>query len=206
MKSSNRMAMAATLTGLLALAPAAFAQSTSGSMGKTTKARSTTTTSTSTSRLSSSDKKFVKEAAEGGMEEVQLGQLAAQKASDPDVKNFGQKMVDDHSKANDQLKQVASQKGITVPSALPASKQKEVDHLSKLSGAAFDKKYVSMMVKDHKEDVAEFKKESTKAKDSDVKSFASSTLPTLQDHLKMIEDISAKMHPTKSAKMSKKSS
>jgi len=204
-KSSNRIAMAATLTGLLALAPVAFAQSagtTSGSMSKTTTKKSMTTTSAS--KLSSADSKFVKEAAVGGMEEVSLGQLAAQKATDPDVKNFGQKMVDDHSKANDQLKQVASQKGITVPSALPASKQKEVDQLSKLSGAAFDKKYVSMMVKDHKKDVAEFKKESTKAKDSDVKSFASTTLPTLQDHLKMIEDISAKMHPTKSAKMSKK--
>jgi putative membrane protein len=137
------------------------------------------------------------------MEEVQLGQLAAQKATDPDVKNFGQKMVDDHSKANDQLKQVASQKGITVPSSLPASKQKDVDKLNKLSGAAFDKAYVSMMVQDHKKDVAEFKKESKSAKDSDIKSFASTTLPTLQDHLKMIEDISAKMHPTKSAKKSK---
>ncbi len=201
MKSSNRIITAATLTGLLALAPALLAQSTSGSMSKTTK--TTKTMATSTSMLSASDKKFVMEAAVGGMEEVQLGQLAAQKASDTDVKNFGQKMVDDHSKANDQLKQVASQKGITVPSTLPASKQKEVDHLSKLSGAAFDKAYVSMMVKDHKKDVAEFKKESTKAKDSDVKSFASTTLPTLQDHLKMIEDISAKMHPTKSAKKGK---
>jgi len=198
-KSSNRIAMA-TLTGLLALAPAALAQSTSGSMSKTT---TKTTSTTSTSKLSASDSKFVKEAAVGGMEEVQLGQLAAQKASDPDVKNFGQKMVDDHSKANDQLKQLAAQKGVTVASTLPASKQKEVDQLSKLSGAAFDKKYVSMMVQDHKKDVAEFKKESTKAKDSDLKSWASSTLPTLQDHLKMIEDISAKMHPTKSAKKGK---
>jgi putative membrane protein len=201
-KNSNRIAMAATLTGLLALAPAAFAQSagtTSGSMSKTT----TTKTMTTTSKMSAADSKFIKEAAVGGMEEVSLGQLAAQKATDPDVKNFGQKMVDDHSKANDQLKQVASQKGITVPSALPASKQKEVDHLSKLSGAAFDKKYVSMMVQDHKKDVAEFKKQSAKAKDSDLKSFASTTLPTLQDHLKMIEDISAKMHPTKSSKKGK---
>lgn len=200
MKSSKQIAMA--LTGLLALAPAAFAQSagTSGSMSKTT---TTKTMTTSTSKLSAADSKFVKEAAVGGMEEVQLGQLAAQKASDPDVKNFGQKMVDDHSKANDQLKQVASQKGVTVPSALPASKQKEVDNLSKLSGAAFDKKYVSMMVQDHKKDVAEFKKQSAKAKDSDVKSFASTTLPTLQDHLKMIEDISAKMHPSKMSKKGK---
>jgi putative membrane protein len=143
-------------------------------------------------------------AAAGGMEEVQLGQIAAQKASDPDVKSFGQRMVDDHSKANDQLKQVASQKGVTVPSSLPASKQKDVNKLNKLNGAAFDRAYVSMMVQDHKKDVAEFKKESNSARDSDVKSFASTTLPTLQDHLKMIQDISSKMHPTKSAKMSKK--
>ncbi len=199
MKSNKRMAMA-TLTGLLALAPAAFAQGTSGSMSKTT---TKTTSTTSTSKLSASDSKFIKEAAVGGMEEVTLGQLAAQKASDPDVKNFGQKMVDDHSKANDQLKQLASQKGVTVASTLPPSKQKDVDQLSKLSGTAFDKKYVSMMVKDHKEDVAEFKKTSEHAKDTDVKSWASTTLPTLQGHLKMIEDISAKMHPTKTAKKGK---
>jgi putative membrane protein len=194
MKSSNRIAMAATLTGLLALAPVLLAQSggtTSGSMSKTTSSKSMT--STSTSKLSASDKKFVMEAATGGMEEVQLGQLAAQKATDPDVKNFGQKMVDDHSKANDQLKQVASQKGVTVPSSLPASKQKDVDKLSKLSGAAFDKAYVSMMVKDHKKDVSDFQKESKSAKDSDVKGFASNTLPTLQDHLKMIQDIHSRM-------------
>ena len=205
MKSSKRIAMAAALTGLLALAPTAFAQSagTSGSMSKMSKKTTTKTMTTSTSKLSAADSKFVKDAAVGGMEEVQLGQLAAQKATDPDVKNFGQKMVDDHSKANDQLKQVASQKGIEVPSTLPASKQKEVDHLSKLNGTAFDKAYVSMMVKDHKKDVAEFKKQSAKAKDSDVKSFASTTLPTLQDHLKMIEDISAKMHPTKMSKKGK---
>jgi putative membrane protein len=200
MKSSNRIAMA-TLAGLLALAPALLAQSqgtTSGSMSKTTTSKSMTTTSTS--KLSASDKKFVMDAAVGGMEEVTLGQLAAQKATDPDVKNFGQKMVDDHSKANDQLKQVASQKGITVPSSLPASKQKDVDKLSKLSGAAFDKAYVSMMVQDHKKDVAEFQKESKNGKDTDIKGFAANTLPTLQDHLKMIQDISAKMHPAKMSK------
>jgi len=200
MKSSNRIAMAAILAGLLAVAPMAFAQSggTSGSMSKTTTTKTMTTTTTS--KLSASDTKFIKEAAVGGMEEVTLGQLAAQKATDPDVKNFGQKMVDDHSKANDQLKQLASQKGVTVASTLPPSKQKDVDKLNKLSGAAFDKTYVSMMVQDHKKDVAEFQKESKHAKDTDVKGFAANTLPTLQDHLKMIQDISAKMHPTKMSK------
>jgi putative membrane protein len=220
MKSSNRIVMAATLTGLLAAAPALLAQSqgttSTGSQTGTSGSHSSMSSSSSkmshsssssmsgSSKLSSSDKKFVMEAAAGGMEEVQLGQIAAQKASDPDVKSFGQRMVDDHTKANDQLKQVASQKGVTVPSSLPASKQKDVDKLNKLNGAAFDSAYVSMMVKDHKKDVADFQKESKSAKDSDVKSFASTTLPTLQDHLKMIQDISSKMHPTKSAKMSKK--
>ena len=182
-KHSQSIATAAALTGLLALTPALFA-----------------------AKMSASDTKFMKEAATGGKEEVELGKLAAQKASDADVKNFGQKMVDDHSKANDQLQQLATQKGVSLPADLTASQKKDVAKLDKLSGAAFDKAYVSMMVKDHKKDVAEFKKESGSAKDSDLKSWAGTTLPTLQDHLKMVEDISAKMHPTKSAKMSKKSS
>jgi putative membrane protein len=193
-KNSDRIAMALALT--LALAPAAFAQSTSGSMSSSSKMTKTTTT---TSKLSAADTKFVKTAAVGGMEEVQLGQLAAQKATDPEVKNFGQRMVDDHSKANDQLKQLATQKGVTVASSLPPSKQKDVDKLSKLSGAAFDKAYVGMMVEDHKKDVAEFKKESKGGKDSDVKSWASTTLPTLEDHLKMVQDIHSKMGGSKTA-------
>jgi putative membrane protein len=190
------MITAVTLTGLLALAPA-FAQTGTTTTSKTT-AKTSASTSTS-SMLSSSDRKFIKDAAEGGMMEVELGRIAAQKGTDPDVKSFGQRMVDDHSKANDQLKQVASSKGVTVPSTLPPSKQKEVDSYNKLSGAAFDSKYVSHMVSDHKKDVAEFQKESKSGKDADVKSFASTTLPTLQDHLKMIKDISSKMHPTRTA-------
>jgi len=182
-KHSNRIAMAA-VAGLLALTPAFAA-------------------STSSSKLSSGDAKFVKEAASGGMEEVELGKLAASKASDPDVKSFGQKMVDDHSKANDQLKQIASQKGITLPAGLNNMQKHDKAKLEKLSGGAFDRAYISMMVKDHKKDVADFEKESKSGKDADVKSFASSTLPTLQDHLKMAQDASSKLHPTKSAKKGK---
>ena len=221
-KNSNRISMA-TLTGLLALAPALVAQnqgttsgsnttgsSSSGSMGSgsmgSSGSMSKSTSPMSSSKMSSGDSKFAKMAAMGGMDEVQLGQLAAQKASDPDVKSFGQKMVDDHSKANDQLKQIASQKGMTLPADLSTMQKHDMDKLSKLSGAAFDSAYVSMMVKDHKKDIADFQKEANSGKDSDLKGFASSTLPTLQDHLKMVQDISAKMHPTKSAKMSKKSS
>jgi len=189
-KNSKYLAVAATLTGLLTVGPALIAQtqSTSSSMSK-----KTTTTTTSTSKLSATDHKFVMEAAVGGMEEVQLGQLAAQKAMDPEVKNFGQHMVDDHSKANTQLMQLASQKGLTPPTTLPADKQKDMDKLNSLSGAAFDKAYIDMMVKDHKKDVAEFQKQAKNGKDADLKSFAATTLPTLQNHLKMVQDIHSKM-------------
>jgi len=204
-KSTHRITMAA-LAGLLALTPA-FAQSAgtaTGSAAKTTRKTTTTaTTTTAASKLSAGDAKFVKTAASGGMEEVELGKLAASKASDPDVKSFGQKMADDHSKANDQLKQIASQKGVTLPTGLNNMQKHDKAKLEKLSGAAFDSSYISMMVKDHKKDVADFQKESNSGKDSDVKSFASATLPTLQDHLKMAQDASSKLHPTKGAKKNK---
>lgn len=142
---------------------------------------------------SAADSHFVAEAASGGMAEVELGKLATQKASSDDVKKFGQKMVDDHSKANDELKQIASQENIMVPSEMNAKDKATVDRMSALSGAAFDKAYVKDMVMDHKKDVAAFQKEANTGKDDAVKGFASKTLPTLQEHLKMIQDINSKM-------------
>jgi len=201
-KNNKSLAMAATLTGILIVGPALIAQSPSAStssMSKKTTA-TTTTTTTTTSKLSTGDTKFMRGAATGGMEEVELGKLAAQKASNPDVKSFGQHMVDDHSKANDQLKALAAQKGVTLPAAMSNQQKHDVGKLSNLSGAAFDSAYVSMMVKDHKKDVAEFQKESKSGRDSDVKGWAATTLPTLEGHLKMIEGISSSMHPAKSAK------
>jgi putative membrane protein len=139
------------------------------------------------------DHKFVVEAAQGGMAEVELGRLAAEKASSSDVKKFGQKMVDDHTKANDQLKSVASQKGITLPTQAGAKEKAEMERLSKLSGAAFDKAYMQHMTKDHHKDVAEFQKEANSGKDPDIKNFASQTLPTLQEHLRLAEDVNSKL-------------
>ncbi len=136
------------------------------------------------SGMAASDKKFVREAAQGGMAEVELGKLATEKASGEDVKKFGQRMVDDHSKANDELKQLASSKGIDLPRDLSAKDKKLKERLSKLSGADFDKAYMQSMVKDHKQDVAEFTRESSKGADSDVQQFAAKTLPTLKDHLR----------------------
>jgi putative membrane protein len=144
------------------------------------------------SQLSSSDRKFVEKAAAGGLAEVELGQLATEKASSDEVKKFGQRMVDDHSKANDQLKQLASSKGIQLPQDLEAKDKAIKERLSKLSGEQFDHAYMSDMVKDHTKDVSEFRKESNAGKDPELKSFAAQTLPTLQEHLKQAQSIAPK--------------
>jgi putative membrane protein len=135
------------------------------------------------------DSKFVKDAAEGGMAEVELGKLAAQKGSSPDVKQFGQKMVDDHTKANDQLKQIASSENINIPDSLSSKQQSELNKLSKLSGPKFDKAYIKGEVKDHKKDISEFQDEAQGGSKAAVKQFASQTLPTLQQHLSLAKQL-----------------
>lgn len=137
---------------------------------------------------SATDKSFAKEAAIGGMSEVELGRLAVEKATDPRVRQFGQQMIDDHSRANDALKSAASQEGISLPADPDAKHQKTMERLQKLSGAQFDAAYTDEMVRDHKEDVAAFEKQA-KAPSSSVQKFAADTLPTLQNHLQMIEAI-----------------
>jgi len=134
------------------------------------------------------DRTFVTKAAQGGLAEVELGNLAAQKASSDEVKRFGQHMVDDHTKANDELKSIAAAKGETVPGSIDAKDMALKNHLSSLTGAAFDKAYMEDMVKDHKADVAEFQKEADHGTDPEVKAFAQKTLPTLQQHLQMAQD------------------
>jgi putative membrane protein len=148
-----------------------------------------------------SDTKFAMEAAMGGMAEVEMGRLAAQKGASDEVRQFGQRMVDDHTKANEDLMQVASGKGMTLPTALDAKHQAEMQKMSALSGDAFDRAYVKSMVKDHKKDVGEFQKESARGTDADIKSFATRTLPTLQEHLQMIQRIDAKMKLRKSGNL-----
>jgi putative membrane protein len=102
-------------------------------------------------------------------------------------------MVDDHTKANDELKSLASKNGWNLPADIGAKNQAEKDRLSKLSGADFDLAYIKHMVTDHKKDVAEFQKESNSAKDSDLKNFATNTLPTLQEHLRLAQDTERKV-------------
>lgn len=159
------------------------------------------------SGLKGADKTFVMKAAQGGLAEVQLGQMAAQKGNSDAVKQFGQKMVDDHSKANDELKSLAQQKNVTLPTEPDAASKAMATRLEKLSGDQFDRAYMSHMVKDHTKDVAEFKKEGSSGKDPDVKAWAEKTTPTLEGHLKMAKETNAKEHSEKgSAAKSDKSS
>ncbi len=140
-------------------------------------------------QLTSKDFNFVSDASRGGMEEVQLGQLAKQKAGSPAVREFGERMTTDHQKANDDLKQIAQKKGALIPNSLTHRENWTLEHLQKLSGAEFDKAYVSDMVRDHKKDVKEFEKASQNLSDPDLKAFAEKTLPTLQEHLRMAENL-----------------
>jgi putative membrane protein len=140
-------------------------------------------------QTSNSDSTFAKKAAAGGMAEVKLGQLAQEKGSNASVKSFGKRMEADHSKAGDQLKMAASKSSIDLPSEMDKKDQATYDRLSKLSGPEFDRAYAQDMVADHKEDIAEFQKEATEGHNSDLKNFAATTLPTLQDHLKQATDM-----------------
>ena len=137
--------------------------------------------------------KFASTAAAGGMTEVELGRLAVQKGADPAVKEFGQRMIADHTRANAELKTVASQKNIQLPADLTSEQKKTRDKLASLSGAEFDKQYMKDMVKDHEEDVEEFKTQAEKGTDPEVKSFAAKTLPTLQSHLQMAQEVAKKV-------------
>ncbi|ROI06689.1 MULTISPECIES: DUF4142 domain-containing protein [unclassified Chryseobacterium] len=143
-------------------------------------------TTTSSDSLNQ-DKKFANTAAQGGMMEVMLGQLAETNASHPVVKALGQMMVNDHTKANDELKQWASKAGYTLPSAPDADQQKKYDDLKAKKGAEFDRKYTELMVDDHREDIEVFKKEGAEGRETSLKSFANNTLPTLEHHLKESE-------------------
>ena len=149
--------------------------------------------SAQTSKLAAADTTFVHEAAVGGMAEVAMGRMAAEKAASPDVKQFGQRMVDDHGKANGELKTLAAGKGVTLPTTLDATHKAAQEKLSKLTGAAFDKAYMQQMVNDHDKTVASFKRAASTAADAELKGWAAKTLPTLQEHQKMARSVNAKM-------------
>lgn len=158
-----------------------------------TSATTTASTGGTVSNLSTEDKEFVSRAGMSGMAEVQMGNLALQKATNAEVKAFAQRMVTDHGKANEELQQLATTKGLALPAELDADHKGALDHLTNLSGAEFDKSYMQHMVEDHDKAVAEFEKASTGTGDADIKAWAGKTLPTLQDHQRQAKEIAGKV-------------
>jgi putative membrane protein len=150
------------------------------------------------SRIAESDKKFLQQAAQGGLAEVQLGQLAVTKSSNEQVKKFGQRMMRDHSQVNRELVQLATRDGIELPKRPDPKDEALRKRLEKLNGDAFDRAYMQSMVRDHKHDIAEFERESHASQNADVKEFATQTLPQLKSHLQQAQEIApeAKMVPS----------
>jgi putative membrane protein len=155
-------------------------------------------------KKATSDREFVMDAARGSMAEVDLGKVAETKATSAEVKTFAKRMVDDHQKALDRLKTIAQSENITLPTTLNAKEQALKDRLEGLSSGAFDRAYMRAMIADHRHDVAEFKAESTHAKSADVKQYASSTLPTLEDHLKLARSTDKSVMSSSAATSAKK--
>jgi putative membrane protein len=137
-------------------------------------------------KLSTADTDFILAAAQGGMTEVKLGELAAQKGMRDDVKGFGQMMVKDHTAINNDLKALATLKGVTLPDSLDAKHQGMVDKMGALTGSEFDDAYIASMVKAHTKDAKAFKGESAATQNADIKSFLDKSIPVVEQHLKHI--------------------
>lgn len=172
--------------GLLTLGAVAIAAQ-RGTAGTAASTSASAGSGASTS-LARNDSNFLTKAAIGGMAEVELGKLAAQKASSDQVKKFAQHMVDDHTKANDELMKIASQKGATAPTDLDAEHKAAMTKLSALSGEKFDRAYIQNQKKDHIKMIDLFKNEARNGKDADLKNFAAKTLPTVQEHEAMAKN------------------
>ena len=142
-----------------------------------------------TSMVSRADERFMIEAAQGGLAEVEAGQLATQRATDSKVRQFAERMVQDHSKNNDELRDLAQRKGVMLPTELDDKHKTAKDQLAKLSGDAFDLAYLREMLSDHRKDVGEFRRHFESATDQDLKTWVGKTLPTLEDHRTMVQGL-----------------
>jgi putative membrane protein len=150
----------------------------------------TGTRNTPKSTMARADRKFIEKTAQSGMFEVQVAQEAANKASDPAVKDFAGRLLKDHTAANDELVKLANSKGVEVPAAPGYLKRRAEDKMAKRSGADFDQHFVREVgIKDHEKDIKAFEKESEKAKDPDLKAWVDKTLPTLREHLAMAQKL-----------------
>ena len=134
-------------------------------------------------KINADDAQFATTAASGSMMEVEMGKLCVQQTKNSEVKKLGAMMVEDQTNLNNELKAIAANRNLTLPVLMSDKDQKMVDNMRNKSGNDFDKSYVNMMVNDHEEDITGFKKEASSGKDSDISSFATRALPTLQKHL-----------------------
>jgi putative membrane protein len=190
-------AIIGVLACALSAAPVVSAQSTTPATPKPAQGTKPSTSkpdaAAQKSSVAATDTTFAKQAAMDGMAEVEHGRLASEKASNSDVKQFGARMVEDHGKANDELKSWASTNGVTLPADMGAQHKAMHAKLSKMSGDAFDRAYAAHMVTAHAKAVSSFQSASKTAKNADLKAWAAKTLPTLQEHHKMARDINAKV-------------
>jgi putative membrane protein len=192
-KGATNMKLSLAMLIVVAFATSSGAQYSTGAQQPSQKP-ATQKTATESSSHAAGDSSFDMKAAQANMEEVELGKLAQQKAMSDDVKKFGQMMVEDHTKALDDLKSAAASKNVTWPTTLDAEHKKLSDKLSKLSGAAFDREYMQAMVDGHKKVAADLRKESQSGSDSELKAWAGKTLPTVEAHLKQAETINKSVH------------
>ena len=138
--------------------------------------------------VSSTDQEFMLNTAKAGMAEVELGKLAVQNAASDQVKQFGQKMVDDHSKKNDELKALAASKNVVLPSEFDAQDVAMRDKMAATKGEAFDREYMTMMIAGHRKVVDSFRAEAASGQDADLKAWVAKTLPGVEEHLKLAQD------------------
>jgi putative membrane protein len=143
--------------------------------------------------LTSADTAFAIRAAQNDLAQIRLGKLAAAKASDADVRTLGKQMVDDHVKASDQLRAAAEQINMTLPDVVSVKDQATYDRLTKLSGSAFDKTFIELMLKDHEGELKASRREAITGKDPNIRDFASQMVLTLQEHLDRIRMIQSKL-------------
>jgi putative membrane protein len=189
MKKINQFLAIAALAAMFQACSGTKSTTSGDSTAVKTDSSTTTTVVKADSSAVLSDTAFAAKAAVGGMAEVALGKMAASKGTDAQVKDFGNMMVMDHGKANDELKSIAKAKNITLPAGLDAEHQAKSDSLSKLSGKDFDKGYVNVMIEGHKKTLALMQSEAANGKDAELKAFAAKTAPVVQMHLDHIQKI-----------------
>jgi putative membrane protein len=199
MLSPRRVVVAAFLVCLGLLALACESGHASYTQESNVNANRSGSTATQSAQLSGVDRDFIEKAAAGGRHEVELGRLAAQQASSPDVKGFGNRMVQDHSQAGDELMQLTSRLGVSIPTQEDAEFESTMQRLSQLKGSEFDRAYMSEMVEDHNKDANEFANFVSSGTNPDLKAWASKTLSVIRDHQQMAQEIAGKLG-TKSMK------